>query len=232
MSLLKLKKFLTTRDKYINLFMILSRYDVPMDVKNYIIGFIPLNIEIDDDFTKDIKLISKTVSKDACFLLNYILVVFINEIVHKAYTVTEHRRAKRLKALDVEYALGIYPYKNSTLIKQMMENGANINDRLLDYKYNKSTSKKKAIHLKIDYNTVNKHINKYFRPIKTTTIKKKYNYLEDVQIEANVSIYLAAVLEILIEKMLFNNNNADDILKTCNQDIEIKSLFVALFPLQ
>lgn len=243
MSLQSLKEYIDLREKYINLFVILNQNDVPMDVKNYILGFAK-KIKIDNyhDFDKSLKLMAEnfniTLTPDALHLLNYILISLIKDITRNAFLVTEYRRAKRLAESDIEYALDIYPRKNSTLVSSMLEAGADVIERLLEQKYTKNKmTKKQVVNTYLDYNVVKKWMNEYFRPMneKIKKANRKYSWdTEDVQIQANAHIYLSAALDVFIETILSTTKGvvtADDVLKAC-QPIEIKSILLELFPLQ
>ncbi len=241
MSLQSLKEYIDLREKYINLFIILNQNGVPMDVKNYILEFAK-KIKIDNyhDFDKSLKLIAQnlniTLTPDSLHLLNYILISLIKDITRNAFLITEYRRAKRLSESDIEYALEIYPRKNSKLVSSMLEAGAAVIERLLEQKYTKNKiTKKQVVNTDIDYNVVKKWMNEYFRPMneKIQKANKKYSWdMTDVQIQANAHIYLSAALEVFVESILNTKGvvTADDVLKAC-QSIEIKSILLELFPL-
>lgn len=114
MSIISLKKYIDTRDKYIHLFKELDREDIPKDVKNYILNFLDYNIEIYHTFDKDIDNIMKNTNKnyqltiDSYHLLNYLIYLFIEKTIKDSVTVMEHSRRKTITSDDLDYSLGIY----------------------------------------------------------------------------------------------------------------------------
>lgn len=237
-----LKFFIDEREKYIYLFKILNQHQMPKDIRNYILTFTNLKIDTYNEFNDNLKLLAKnsklTLSIDALYMLNYMVQILIKDIILKAHLITQYQRNKRLSILDIEYALGVYPCKNSKLIHLMMQNGAEVNDRLLEHKYtNSKLTKKQIINTYFNYSVVKKLIDLHINPDPERTTRmlkgKKVNY-DNHQVDINSGIYTAAILDILIEQILHmtheNIITADDILKVIKTNIEVKSLWIELFP--
>lgn len=237
MSLSQLKEYLLLREKYITIYSILNQHNLPQDILQYITLFNDLNITLYHDFDKDIKSIlnyvksRRTLTPDAYDLLNYIIVVFINTIIRQSIVIMEYGRRKRITSNDIEYALGLYPLKNSVLINAMIQNG---HDSVENVKQGSGSRATKADTL-MSPPTVEKYIRLYLKPIddKIKNVNKKYDWsMRDIQVEKNAVIYLTGVTDGLIEKILSINLkviNADDLLKFCEANLEIKSILLELF---
>lgn len=243
MNIRSLKDYVDKREKYITLFEILNDNDVPKDVRNEILSHVDnLEVPLYQDFNKGIKNIltyikdqKKGVHKltpDAYHLLNYIIVVFINDLIHKSEIIVAHHRKRRLSADDVEYVLGIYPRKNSKLIKYMINN-AQYNVK--HYIESKDIKERQSQAVRADTLIDPPKVEKYVKLIiKKDTIIGKYTYKNDIeQIEPKAIIYITGVLDTLIENIILSSTktdlNADDILKAIDGNIEIKSLLLELF---
>lgn len=243
MSIQALKIFIDTREKYIHLFAALDQENVPYDVKKYILEIAnELKMEIYNEFDNGLKLMAKNLkiklTPDALYLLNYIIHVLIEDIITKSFTITQHRRAKRINIMDVEYALGVYPLKNSKLIQSMIKNGNKTIARVLEYKEEKTKKLTKAqtVNTYFNYTAIKRVIDTMINPHRYQTIKKgrKYKY-NDIQLDTNIGIYMAALLDIFIKKLLLLSNDktvtADVILNIIESNIEFRSFLLELFPL-
>ncbi len=222
MAFRDLQSYLTIKEKCIMLFGVLNRhkYIVPTEIKNYIFQLSNLQVIVHHDFDDDIKKFKK-ITKDEMLILNYMIIGFITDLTNKALLITEHGRRKVVKSNDFEYALGVYPRKNSKLVKKMMKNGSNMCDYFLDNKLNKT----RKYNLAINSNTCKTYIKLTLNcPLDSYLKGSKYYY--PPHLEQFAPIYIAAILEFLIKDIL------DIGINNIESNIEIKSLLLDLFLLK
>lgn len=240
-----LRNYIDLRHKYIHLFKTLAEEDVPLDVKKLIFEKletvpIPLYHQFDKSINailsnmKFNKIANLKLTPDAYHLLNYILVVFINDLVSKVKLVVNYRMAKRIIAQDFEYVFGVYPKKDSKLIIDMIEDGQ---DALQNYEENKNLKGRRGdkAHTLIEPSVVEHEIKNCLHQEVDYVRKGKVVYMDDVQVGKESIIYLTGALDKFVETILVSSLtnkkmlHADDILAGCENNEEIQSLLLDLF---
>ena len=228
MSIMSLKSYLDTREKYMDFFKQLDQEGIPRDVKGYILTFINNNVETYNLFDKDINNIMMQLkynkyklSIDSYHIINYLIYIFIQKTIRDANTVMQHVRRKTLMADDLDYALGIYPQNPSKLINKMKIAGQETTD--INEPREPITNTNLVDTVVRDYN------------IDLANSKRSHNY--KARISKPVFSYLAAALDVLVTEILKSvkkNRNtklitADDILLALENNNDLRTIFLELF---
>ena len=244
MSLTDLSHYIIEREKYINLFKILNRYDVIRDIKTHILSYAPIKVNVIKDFDKNIKSIltyikddqklNYKLTVDAYHFLNFLIIGFIHKLELQSITIMEHCRRKRLIKEDVEYSMGLV--SESKLLSKIM-NSANDNVNQFNHSQENKIGRQSrsfAADTLIDPPKVQKWmlITHPIKPVVWTRKNKKY--IEDkIQVEKQSIIYITGILDTLIEQMILQNNesilNIDDLLQSSNNNMTLKHLLLDLF---
>jgi hypothetical protein len=224
LTLTSLKDYIKLRDKYITFFIAMRQNDMPQDVIGYIVNMLPQSLPKLTKFNKDIKDIAAykniKLTPDTYYLLNFIIQVFLYKTIQNARLISQYRRVHLTNTKDIEYALGIYHKEGLDLTDILIKAG----DKALN-KFNENTSDRSY---KVRANVLITPIT-----IANIILMKKVTHRDPIKTTANVSIFLAGVIEKLITyiiKMTGKNNiHVDAIIEAIHTDNDLHIMFLDLY---
>lgn len=241
LTITALKDYLHLREKYITSFIIMSNNELPTDVIGYVAKmmentFPPLVL-----FDKDIKDVVAfvdpkiTLKKDAYYLLNFIIHVFLTKTIKDGNVIRQHRRVHMIAPNDLEHGLGIYHKNGLDLTDDMIHAG---NKAVEKYKENTDRSHKVRANVLMTPIRIKNLIDSFTEEcVRNMNWRERYLYREPYKYNRYVSIFLAGVLEKLLlviirkAKEITQNNKmtTENIIEAMSCDNDLHILFMGLY---